>query len=227
MVILVHWKPMSKLLLRLTAGLLIVGGSWLLLISIWALAEGALYQHFQEDQFTPVASSQFPETAPAPPQFFPILTRALPASLREKDPLVIGKLEVPGIQLSVFVREGMDETTLRRAVGHVPSTPLPGQAGNFVVLGHRDTFFRPLRNVKRGDDILIRTATASYAYSVQSIQVVGPEWPGLLEQTPDATATLVTCFPFQYIGPAPRRFVVQAKLITKAAATRLQPATNP
>jgi sortase A len=196
------------LFLRLTSGLMILGGSLLLFVSVWALAEGALYQHFQDAQFRPDTAV----SPPAPPQYFPFLTRVLPSGLWAKDPLVIGKLEVPGIQLAVLIREGMDEATLRKAAGHVPSTALPGQPGNFVVLGHRDTFFRPLRNVTRGDKILIRTKHASFAYLVQSVQVVGPEWPGLLRQTPDATTTLITCFPFQYAGPAPRRFVVQATL---------------
>jgi sortase A len=221
MVILVRWKPLSTLLLRLSAGLLILGGSFLLLVSIWALAEGALYQHFQDAQFRP--AWQLPSTRPADPtfpslQFLPTLSRVLPSDLWAKDPLVIGKLEVPGIQLSVFVREGMDEATLRKAVGHVPSTALPGKPGNFVVLGHRDTFFRPLRNVSRGDKILIRTERANFTYLVQSVQVVGPDWPELLEQTPDPTTTLITCFPFQYTGPAPRRFVVQATLSQESSS---------
>jgi sortase A len=112
----------------------------------------------------------------------------------------------------VMVREGMDSTTLRRAVGHVPSTALPGQPGNFVVLGHRDTFFRPLRELEKGDTVQISTTRGRFTYSVESIEVVEPEGISLGAPPSESVATLITCFPFNYVGTAPRRFVARARL---------------
>jgi sortase A len=115
------------------------------------------------------------------------------------------------LHLSVIVREGIDDTTLRRAAGHVPVTALPGEAGNFVVLGHRDTLFRPLRGLEVGDRVRVRTADGEFNYGVDSIGVVLPENVDLSESS-GAGMTLVTCFPFDFIGPAPRRFVARGHL---------------
>jgi sortase A len=111
-----------------------------------------------------------------------------------------------------MVREGIDSGTLRKAVGHLPSSTLPGEAGNFVVLGHRDTFFRPLRDIAQGDEIRVQTAQGRFTYAVESIRVVPPDYLTLDSGT-EAMSTLITCFPFDYTGPAPRRFVVEARLV--------------
>jgi len=124
---------------------------------------------------------------------------------------VVGEIEVPRLDLSVIVREGMDDATLRKAVGHVPDTALPGEPGNFVVLGHRDTLFRPLRGMEIGDNVRVRTAGGDFNYWIDSIEVVPPEDVDLGE-APEAGITMVTCFPFDFIGPAPRRFVARGHL---------------
>jgi sortase A len=111
-----------------------------------------------------------------------------------------------------MVREGMDSATLRRAVGHVPSTALPGQVGNFVVLAHRDTFFRRLRELEKGDTVRIVTTRGRFTYTVESLEVMEPEGVSLTAIPSEAIATLITCFPFNYVGPAPRRFVATARL---------------
>jgi len=127
---------------------------------------------------------------------------------------VIGRLELPRLRLSVMTREGTDAATLRRAVGHIPRTALPGEPGNAAFAGHRDTFFRKLRDVKRGDDILITTARGRHHYVVRETRVVQPTDVSVLEPTGAAVLTLVTCYPFNYIGPAPERFIVRAELVT-------------
>lgn len=127
---------------------------------------------------------------------------------------VIGRIEVPRLRLSAMVREGVEEETLRRAVGHVPYTPLPGQPGNVGLAGHRDTFFRKLRDIKSNDKIVISTLHGDYDYQVESIKIVTPKDVDVLAPTPGQQAlTLVTCYPFNYIGSAPKRFIVRAKLL--------------
>jgi sortase A len=125
--------------------------------------------------------------------------------------------------MNVMVREGVDATSLRKAAGHLPSSALPGETGNFVVLGHRDTFFRPLRGIAQGDPIRVRTRSGSFQYVVDSIQVVEPEQSlEFPRDMPAASITLITCFPFDYVGPAPRRFVVRAR----RAPAELDPALH-
>jgi len=131
----------------------------------------------------------------------------LPASL-------IGRLEIPRLKLSVMVREGADGKTLHRAVGHIPGTAMPGFAGNVALAGHRDTFFRELRNIKKNDSIEFETENGTYRYLVESTDIVGPRDVGLLAAFHGQTLTLVTCYPFYYIGSAPKRFIVHAAQVS-------------
>jgi sortase A len=125
----------------------------------------------------------------------------------------LGRIEIPRIGLSAMIMEGTDGRTLRRAVGHVHGTPVPGQKGNVAIAGHRDTFFRPLRNIRHDDEITLKTLNGSYRYLVDSTEVVPPEATQVLENSDDATLTLVTCYPFYFVGPAPKRFIVRAHRI--------------
>lgn len=123
---------------------------------------------------------------------------------------LLGQIEIPRIGLSSIILEGTEVSTLRRAVGHIPGTALPGQPGNLCIAGHRDTFFRPLRRVAAGDDIIVETATGRVTYRVLSTRIVDPEDVEVLDNTPADAVTLVTCYPFHFIGTAPKRFVVRA-----------------
>jgi len=125
----------------------------------------------------------------------------------------LGKIEIPRIGLTAMIMEGTDGRTLRRAVGHVPGTPLPGERGNAAIAGHRDTFFRPLRNIREDDEITLTTLNGSYRYLVDSTQVVPPEDTQVLDNSDDTMLTLVTCYPFYFVGPAPKRFIVRAHRI--------------
>jgi sortase A len=135
-----------------------------------------------------------------------------PAERRAVDPGLIGRIEIPRLGLTAIVREGTDWRTLERAVGHVPGTALPGQDGNVCLAAHRDTYFRPLRGVRKNDTIRITTPNATFEYTVQGISVVDPDAVEVLASTGDASLTLVTCYPFGYVGPAPRRFIVSGRL---------------
>jgi sortase A len=124
---------------------------------------------------------------------------------------VIGEIQVPRLGLNVMVVQGDSPANLRRAVGHLSKSALPGEWGNVALAGHRDTFFRPLRDIRLGDEIRFTTSLRSFEYVVESIEVVAPTDIRVLESSTGHDLTLLTCFPFYYVGPAPRRFVVRAR----------------
>jgi LPXTG-site transpeptidase (sortase) family protein len=130
---------------------------------------------------------------------------------------IIGRLEAPRLGISVITREGTDASTLEQAVGHIANTALPGEAGNAGFAGHRDTFFRRLRYARAGDRILVTSASGRHEYVVRDTRVVSPKEVSVLDPTPEPTLTLVTCYPFRYVGPAPERFIVRADLLPNAA----------
>ena len=130
---------------------------------------------------------------------------------------VIGRIEIPRLKLNVMVREGVTNVALRQAVGHVPSSALPGQPGNVAFAGHRDTFFRPLRDIQKDDRITVETRSGTYEYVVDSLKIVSPKDVWVLHATERPALTLVTCYPFYYVGSAPKRFIVHA---TQVAGSR-------
>jgi sortase A len=130
---------------------------------------------------------------------------------------LIGRLEIPRVGLSAIVAEGDDASTLAIAVGHLSDTPLPWQDGNAAFAGHRDTLFRPLRRIQRGDEIRLETQNGTLRYRVTRQTVVEPHELWVLEPSPTAALTLITCYPFDFVGPAPRRFVVHAERLTRAS----------
>jgi sortase A len=138
---------------------------------------------------------------------------------------VIGRLEIPRLKLAVMVREGADESTLRRAVGHIPGTALPGVIGNVGLAGHRDTFFRALRNIRADDTIELQTTSGTYRYLVNSTRIVTPRDVSVLKASGGETLTLVTCYPFYYVGSAPKRFIVHATQVAATPQPRPQPSS--
>jgi len=127
---------------------------------------------------------------------------------------LIGRLEIPRLGLSAIVIEGTNGRTLRRAVGHIPGTALPGQPGNVGISGHRDTFFRPLRNIQRNDIITLTTVLGEFRYRVVSTRIVSPSNVAVLDPGGNEMLTLVTCYPFYFVGSAPNRFIVKAERVT-------------
>jgi len=124
----------------------------------------------------------------------------------------IGEIQIPRLGLTALVVQGDSEAVLRHAVGHLADTALPGEPGNIVLAGHRDTFFRPLKRVRAGDAITLRTRDGDFEYLVESTAVVRPTDLDVIQPTDRPTLTLITCFPFYYVGPAPDRFIVRANL---------------
>ena len=137
-----------------------------------------------------------------------------------QDGAPIGLIEIPRLGLSSVVLEGDDTAALLLGVGHLSDTPLPWHGGNTVFAAHRDTFFRPLAQIRKNDVIKFSTADASFDYVVTELRVVEPTAVEVLEPTSAATLTLITCFPFDYIGPAPQRFIVRAE---RRSRTPLEP----
>lgn len=123
---------------------------------------------------------------------------------------LIGRIEIRRLGMSIAIAEGTDDPTLRRAAGHIAATALPGQAGNIGIAAHRDTFFRPLRKIRHGDIITLTTPAGQYRYRVVSTRIVTPDDVAVLNSDGNEILTLVTCYPFYFIGAAPDRFIVRA-----------------
>lgn len=123
---------------------------------------------------------------------------------------VLGRIDIPRIGLTVAILQGTKSKTLQLGVGHIQGTPLPGEEGNVGIAGHRDTFFRDLKDIRIGDEIQIETAAGLSKYKVNWTQIVAPNEVSVLAPSAESAITLVTCYPFYYVGPAPKRFVVHA-----------------
>ena len=124
--------------------------------------------------------------------------------------IALGRIEIPRLRISAMIAEGTEPEALDRAVGHIASTPRPGGAGNVALAGHRDTFFRGLGGIREDDLIRIVTMESTYTYKVEWAEIVEPRRLDVLDSTATPSLTLVTCFPFHWMGPAPKRFVVRA-----------------
>src|SRR5207302_3210487 len=143
------------------------------------------------------------------PQHEDLLTHATGIPLRDGE--MIGRLDIPRVNVSVIVLEGAEPSVLDVAAGHIPGTALPGLSGNVGIAAHRDTFFRSLREIRLQDRLSFRTPAGIFQYAVESTEVVEPSDTGVLRQNTGEELTLVTCYPFNYIGSAPKRFIVHAR----------------
>jgi sortase A len=131
----------------------------------------------------------------------------------------VARLDAPSIGMSATVLEGTDAATLDRGAGHIEDTPFPGQPGNVGIAAHRDTTFRPVRHLRMGDPLEVTTRTGIYRYSITKMFIVDPKDVWVLDPGVQPMLTLVTCYPFEYIGNAPRRYIIQAVLVDQAART--------
>ncbi len=192
------------------------GGPPHLLGGVVALVLGAGISSAAGSQSSPLTSSYGPRGddvrgGPSSPalreQDVPELA---PVSARD---LHVGRIEIPRVGVSAPILEGVDYATIRRAVGHFPETPLPHTAGNMALAAHRTTDFRGLREIRIGDVVTITTLTGSFSYEVEETFVVYPEDTSVLDPTEEKTLTLVTCYPFDYRGTAPYRFIVRARAL--------------
>jgi sortase A len=186
----------------------IVAIGWYATVRIDAAREQAALSHDLENARTAAAAfapSELPRAAA-----FPVNTRVEIAAVAARS--LIGRIEVPRLNLSALAREGVDVRTLRTAVGHVPGTAMPGAEGNAAFAAHRDTFFRPLEQIRTGDDVVVTTPTGVHRYAVTGTRIVDPSEVSVLQPTEGRQLTLVTCYPFNFAGSAPKRFIVQASL---------------
>lgn len=136
---------------------------------------------------------------------------------------LIGRIDIPRLKLSAAIAEGDDDKTLGKAVGHLPDTPLPWHGrGNVAVAAHRDGLFRPLEKIRIGDDVRVVTPRGEYRYHVTKTHIVDPDDVWVLAPTASPTITLITCYPFSFVGNAPRRFIVQAELVTDIGGSALK-----
>lgn len=185
----------------LVAGVLALGDSGFVILN------SKIYQAIQIHRF----ENQLESTSP-------LIVNAvgvdyLPAAMAEGTAL--GKIDIARLGISAMIMEGTDDHTLGRAVGHIRGTPLPGAIGNTAIAGHRDTFFRPLRNIRNNDEIILSTLNGLTHYVVDSAQVVAPEDIQVLDNSEGTTLTLITCYPFYFLGAAPKRFIVRAHEIPR------------
>jgi sortase A len=169
------------------------------------LGGAALYQDYESRQLDAILRSGPRPSTPA--------GTAAPAPRR-----IIGRIEIPRLGVSTIIKNGDDARTLDLAVGHIRGTALPGAPGNIGLAGHRDTFFRRLRYIKPGDLIRLVAPEGTFDYVVERTQIVAPKDVWVLDATAEPALTLVTCYPFTYVGTAPDRFIVRA---------RLKPETSP
>jgi sortase A len=137
------------------------------------------------------------------------------------EPALVGRIEIPRLGIDAPVREGAHDDTLRVAVGHIGGTARPGQGGNAGLAAHRNTFFRPLRDVKVGDTVVVTTDAGSFTYRVDGLRIVDPTEVSVLDPTPAETLTLVTCYPFDWVGEAPQRLIVRAVRVDARAAEQV------
>ena len=192
-------------LLRWIERLLLVLGIAALGYYAYAYAETALYQAFENRELDRILSSPPPAATPG----------SVPVAIPKSRPravkgAAVGRLEIPRLGVSAIIRTGSDARTLQLAVGHIPGTAFPGEDGNVGLAGHRDTFFRRLRDIRNDDEIRLTTSDGVFAYRVERTSVVKPKDVWVLNPTKYPALTLVTCYPFTYIGNAPERFIVRA-----------------
>ena len=205
-------KEPLRLILKAAERMLLAGAIVLLGYCGFAVTDSWTYQRRESREFDrqlrvrrTARQSTLPQPASASsPKGIPA---AAPAGL-------VGRLEIPRLHLDVVVVEGIDRTTLRHAAGHIPGTALPWQPGNAGVAGHRDTCFRGLKDLKARDEIRFSTLRGDFHYEVESLMIVEPDHVGVLQPSLENMLTLVTCYPFSYVGAAPERFVVRARQVS-------------
>jgi sortase A len=168
-----------------------------------------------------VLQAAAPQQADAPDQtlWSPERIAAWRSAVKDPGAIPLAILRIPRIRLEVPVLDGTDDVSLNRAVGHIADTARPGTDGNSGIAGHRDGFFRGLKDIAPGDSIQLETLLATEVYRVERIWIVDPEDVSVLDPTPARSLTLVTCYPFYFVGSAPRRFIVRAALAEDASAS--------
>jgi sortase A len=218
-------RPVAKaprkaraLVLRTAHYIFLAFGVFALSYSGYVIADAHIYQTTEQSRFESASQSSTSKSD---------LAQSSPGQIKDRLPLVdgnpIGEMEIPRLGFKAVFVQGDSPRILRHAVGHISDTALPGDSGNVVLTGHRDTFFRPLRNIQTGDAITLKTVDGDFQYQVESTAVVPPSDVQVLEPSSERTLTLITCFPFYYVGPAPNRFIVRARQLTASTNPAPEP----
>lgn len=199
------WQWLERMLLVI--GLVCLG------YYVYVSIEARLYQEIENRELDSILASG------PPPATIPLMPPPAPR-VRPSPGSAVGRIEIPRLGVSAVIRAGSDARTLQLAVGHIPGTAFPGEAGNIGLAGHRDTFFRRLRNIRASDRIRIVTTSGTFAFTVKMTKVVSPKDTWVLSPSRTSTLTLVTCYPFTYVGSAPQRFIVRAVAAPSTPANR-------
>jgi sortase A len=205
---------------RIEKALLVIG---LLLVGIYAVARlhSTIWSRIALWQFEHARTAKAASEAASAGQqvvntdvrlWAPMRIRAYKESLTSKIDPPLGVLQIPKLKLVAPVFEGTDDLTLNRGLGRIGGTAQVGEGGNVGIAGHRDGFFRVLKDIQVGDVVELEVAKKTIGYKVRSIEIVKPEDTHVLVPTRDAELTLVTCYPFYFVGSAPERFIVHASL---------------
>jgi sortase A len=192
---------------------LILGGVFALSIWMWSYVSQTAFQEwanrvFERDLHNREATIPKPGGGGEQPVSPPVQPQAPPAGS------VIGRLSIPRLHLSTIIREGSDERTLALSPGHIRGTAMPGTKGNMGVAGHRDKLFRALKDIRNDDEIIFETLMGRYTYHVSQTEIVKPDNVSVLNAGFEPELTLVTCYPFYYVGSAPERFIVKARQVS-------------
>ena len=202
----------GRVFLRWTHWFLFIAGAVTLAWVALSLFQARLYQQSAGsalDAQVRAAQIQSAQIQPAQIQAASQLPANLPRAI-VKEGEVLGRMEISRLGMSIVILEGTSSRTLRLGVGHIAGTAFPGEPGNIGIAGHRDSYFRALKDIRSGDEIGIQTATGLSRYQVDRVQMLEPSDIAVLAPTAVPGITLVTCYPFYFVGPAPQRFVVHA-----------------
>jgi sortase A len=199
-----RWKALGLL-----EGALWIGGCSILFYLTFLVAEAVITQTRLARTYEQSHDVES-RSVPSAPTFRPAAPKRANADFARPG---ISRLEIPRIGLTAMVLDGASSQTMRVGLGHITGTSSPGENGNVAIAGHRDTFFRPLRRIQEGDEILLETPAKALTYRVSSTEIVDPSEVAVLRSHGKDELTLVTCYPFSYLGPAPKRFIVHALLV--------------
>jgi LPXTG-site transpeptidase (sortase) family protein len=190
--------------------LLIVGSVFLIGAIVFYL-EGYVFQVYGSHKLRSLATAAAGSSSSASASSSSASAATSAGSFQPHMGDVLGRLEIPRLNISAVIVEGSDDESLKLGPGHVPGTALPGESGNVAIAGHRNTHFRPLKEVQTGDKISVTTPRGNMEYAVQYVEIVSPDDVDSINPTSDSELTLITCYPFFYVGSAPDRFIVHAK----------------
>jgi sortase A len=206
-------------------------GAGLVFLTVWGVVRfhGELGRQADLRRFAEARSNRPLAALPSRSAFdgslwAPQRIRAHRESLAKKFPPPLAVLRIPRARVEVPVLPGTDAASLNRGVGWIAGTARPGQTGNIGIAGHRDGFFRGLKDISRGDALELETPEGRELFAVADVRIVGPKEVSVLKPTSEATLTLVTCFPFYFVGDAPQRFIVRA--VRQGSATENRSASR-